>query len=116
MISVGKISRSVISLITGFLISGTLLPFGSCTRTEETEAVTAEITAAQMEGRRAAGRILGPEWKDTVQLQKALIDTKARQSRYIIDGKPECAEAFDSAFLSTIRAVNPDLAGKIAPR
>lgn len=96
------------------LISGILLLFASgCTQTEKTEAVTAEITAAQMEGRRAAGAILGPEWKDTVKLKKALLDTKVKQSQYIIDGKPECAEAFDSTFISTIRAVNPDLARKL---
>lgn len=66
-----------------------------------------------MEGRRAAGLILGPQWTDTVKLQRALIDTKVKQSRYIIAGKPECAEAFDSTFISTIRAVNPELAKKI---
>ena len=87
----------------------------SCTQTEKTEALTAEITAAQMEGRRAAGRILGPEWKDTARLQKVLIETKVKQSQYIINGRPECAEAFDSSFLSTIRAVNPDLARKLTP-
>lgn len=87
----------------------------SCSGTERTEAITAEITAAQMEGRRAAGRILGPEWKDTTKLKKALIETKVQQSQYIINGKPECAEAFDSTFISTIRAVNPDLAHKIKP-
>lgn len=88
----------------------------SCSQTEKTEAVTAEITAAQMEGRRAAGAILGPEWTDSSRLQKALIETKVRQSRYIIEGKPECAEAFDSAFIKTIRTVNPSLASKLTPR
>lgn len=88
---------------------------GACSYTEKTEAVTAEITAAQMEGRRAAGLILGPEWKDTAKLQRALIETKARQSQYIIQGKPQCAEAFDSSFISTIRIVNPSLAKKIKP-
>lgn len=85
----------------------------SCAQTEKTEAITAEITAAQMEGRRAAGLILGPEWNDSSKLQMALIETKARQSKYLIDGKPECAAAFDSTFLSTIRTVNPRLAEKI---
>lgn len=85
----------------------------SCAQTEKTEAVTAEITAAQIEGRRAAGRIVGPQWKDTIQLQKALLDAKVKQSRYLIDGKPECAAAFDSAFISTIRTIKPDLAKKI---
>ena len=85
----------------------------SCRQTEKTEAITAEITAAQMEGRRAAGIILGPEWKDTTKLQIALIEAKAKQSQYLIDGKPQCAEAFDSAFISTIRTVNPSLATKL---
>lgn len=86
-----------------------------CSQTEKTEEITADITAAQMEGRRAAGIILGKEWKDTLQLQRALIDAKVQQSRYIIAGKHKSAEAFDSTFVSTIRAVNPDLARKINP-
>lgn len=87
-----------------------------CKDTEHTEAVTAEITAAQMEGRRAAGRILGPEWQDTSKLQKALLDIRVQQSKYIIDGKPECGAAFDSTFISTIRTVNPELAKKMTYR
>lgn len=87
----------------------------SCAQTEKTEAITAEITAAQMEGRRAAGIILAPEWEDTVKLRQALIEAKVKQSKYLIDGKPECAAAFDSTFISTIRRVNPDLARKIKP-
>lgn len=87
----------------------------SCSETEKTEAITAEITAAQMEGRRAAGEILGPEWKDSVKLQRKLIDIKTRQSKYIIEGKQECAQAFDSTFISTIRTVNPELYNKIKP-
>lgn len=90
-----------------------LLSLTGCTQTEKTEAITAEITAAQLEGRKAAGLILGPEWKDTVELRKALLDIKTRQSKYILDGKQECAEAFDSTFISTIRTVNPELARKI---
>ena len=99
-----------------YIIFFLLLPIFlfSCSQTEKTEAVTAEITEAQMEGRRAAGVILGPEWKDTIKLQRALMDTKVKQSRYLIDGKPECAAAFDSAFLSTIRTVNPALAKKLS--
>ncbi|MCH5229670.1 MAG: hypothetical protein J1F12_06735 [Muribaculaceae bacterium] len=85
----------------------------NCAQTEKTEAITAEITAAQMEGRREAGRILGPHWKDTLQLQRALLEAKAKQSKYLIEGKGHCAEAFDSSFVSTIRTVNPDLAKKI---
>lgn len=87
----------------------------ACAQTEKTEAITAEITAAQMEGRRAAGMILGPEWTDTVKLQRALLDAKVKQSKYLIEGKTDCAIAFDSTFFSTIKTVNPDLAKKIKP-
>ncbi|MCH5232413.1 MAG: hypothetical protein J1E78_02160 [Muribaculaceae bacterium] len=85
----------------------------ACKETEKTEGITAQITAAQMEGRRAAGVILGPQWTDSVKLQRALLDAKAKQSQYIINGKSQCAEAFDSAFISTIRTVNPQLARKL---
>ena len=95
-----------------FFVFLSLLLF-ACSETEKTEAITAEITAAQMEGRRAAGKILAPEWQDTVKLQHALLDAKVKQSKYILEGKKECADAFDSAFISTIRTVNPRLAKKI---
>lgn len=101
--------RLLIFLLPATLICGLF----SCRGTEKTEAITAEITAAQMEGRRAAGLILGPEWKDTIQLQRALLEVKSRQSQYLIDGHPECGAAFDSTFISTIRSVNPALAKKL---
>ena len=100
-------------LFLSLLLSFLSIIMISCSQTEKTEAITAEIVAAQMEGRKEAGKILGPEWKDTVQLQKALLEAKVKQSHYLIKGKPECANAFDSAFISTIRTVNPSLAKKI---
>lgn len=110
---IGGFSRRVAPFLVA--ISFMSLAF-SCSQTEKTEEITAEITAAQMEGRRAAGLIVGPEWKDTLALQRALIDAKVKQSRYLIEGKPQCAAAFDSAFISTIRTVKPDLAKKITPQ
>lgn len=97
------------------VLLGTSILLYGCRETEHTESITAEITAAQMEGRRAAGEILGPEWNDSSKLQSKLIEIKARQSRYIIKGQPDCARAFDSTFVSTIRTVNPDLAKKLTP-
>lgn len=99
--------------ISGLAFTGILFLLCACAQTERTEDITAEITAAQMEGRRAAGKILGPQWTDTTQLKRALMDAKVTQSRFLIQGNPAAAEAFDSTFISTIRAVNPDLARKI---
>ncbi|MCH5223960.1 MAG: hypothetical protein J1E82_07940 [Muribaculaceae bacterium] len=87
----------------------------SCRGTERTEEITADITAAQMEGRRAASILLNTNYKDTLELQKALLEAKSRQSQYLISGKPKSAEAFDSSFVSTIRTVNPELGKKLHP-
>ena len=103
------------SLFVGIVSCAFLFLAAGCAETEKTEEVTAEITAAQMEGRRAAGRILGPQWTDTARLKQALLEEKARQSQYLIQGKNKCAEAYDSAFISTIRTVNPDLGKKLQP-
>lgn len=90
-----------------------VLMISACSETEHTENITAEITAAQMEGRNAAKRIVTQEWKDSSKLQSELLDARARQSKYVINGKKECAEAFDSTFIRTIRAVRPELAKSI---
>lgn len=84
-----------------------------CTETEQTEAITAEITAAQMEGRKSARNFLIREWKDTTGLSKKLHETSSIRDEYIKNGKPECAAAYDSAFISTIRSVKPDLSRMI---
>lgn len=90
-----------------------LFIFGSCSNTEKTEGITAEITAAQIEGRKAARKILTEGWKDSTDLQCKLLEAKATQSKYLIEGKEKCAENFDSTFISTIKAVNPSLANSI---
>lgn len=84
-----------------------------CTETEHTEEITAEITAAQMEGRSTARNFVNREWKDSTKLKQQLLEAKSRHGKYIENGKPECAAAYDSAFISTIRAVRPELARSI---
>lgn len=81
----------------------------SCSQTEHTEAVTAEITAAQMEGRNAARSIINKEWKDTVALRQEIDTIYSRKRFYIENGYPDRAEAFDSALVRTVRAVRPEL-------
>lgn len=81
---------------------------GSCAQTERTEAITAEIEAAQIEGRRAARRYLAASAADTAATGAALRDARARSDSYRKLDKADCAAAFDSAFRGAVRAVNPD--------
>ena len=84
-----------------------------CGNTEKTEAITADIVAAQMEGRNAAKEYATKQWKDTLELQRLLLETRARQSKYVIAGDTASAKAFDDAFVSTLRTVRPDVAKHI---
>lgn len=91
------------------------LAAGACSGVEKSEAATADVVAAQMEGRRAAREVVSKEWKDTVKLQEALLDARAKRIRYDTENRAECAAAFDSGFVSTVRAVRPEL-GKVLDR
>lgn len=87
-----------------------LLAFAGCRGTEHSEAVTAEIEAAQMEGRTAAREFVNAQWKDTMELQRRLLEVRVRQSKYVENKMPEAAAAFDSAFVGTLKTVRPDIA------
>lgn len=93
--------------------AGMMLTLGACSQTEKTEAVVADVEAAQIEGRNAAREFVSREWTDTMELQKHLLDAKAQQSKYLINKNPEAAAAYDSAFVSTIRSVRPDIAAQL---
>lgn len=94
-----------------------ILFVSGCSR--QAEQVSAEELADQMEaakeGREAAKAIVTKNWKDTMQLQIALLDARAANSKYELEGKTECKARFDSAFFNTIRTVRPDLAVQIQP-
>lgn len=95
-----------------------LSPLPACSKkevasTEAAEEERAEIEAAMMQGRSTAREFLNQEWKDTLQLMHHLLKAKAVQSEYLISKRPKSAEAFDSAFISTVRSVDPQLAATI---
>ena len=92
-----------------FVVSGC----AGCSETEHTEAVTADITAAQMEGRDAARRVLNEDWHDRSILRERLDSVKAWKERIVRDKNSQCGAAFDSTFISTLRAVRPELATAI---
>lgn len=104
-----------------FLYSGILLltlaslSFSSCNnvKTDKGEEEAAEIEAAQMEGRNAARIFINRQWKDTTDLQRNLLEARSGRAKYDTVGKTHCAAAYDSAFVSTIRTVNPDVARQL---
>lgn len=80
---------------------------------ESVEATTAEIEAAQMEGRRAARNFVSYEWKDSLDLHNRLLEVAAQRSRYTTENRIDERNAFDSTFISTVRTVRPGLAAEI---
>lgn len=81
--------------------------------TEHIEETVAQIETAQVEGRGAARRIINEHFSDSIALQAAVLQANAGRSRYEIENKPRCAAAYDSAFISTIRTVRPELAAQL---
>lgn len=109
--------------ISAFLVLG----LGNCSREQEqqtadiekAEGVAAMETADQMEaakeGRNAAKAIVNRNWTDTMQLQQAILEARAGNSKYELNGKDKCKAAFDTAFFNTIRTVRPELADQLKP-
>ncbi len=81
--------------------------------TEEAEDVASEEMAAQMAGRNAARPFVSKEWTDSVALFSGIRKAREKGLKYDAAGKRNCAVAYDSAFLRTIRSVRPELASKI---
>ncbi len=81
----------------------------ACSSIENSEEVTSEITAAQMEGRRAAKELVHYNWKDSAELRQKYREIKQRRDSIV----PRHTAEFDSTFISTIRIVKPTLATSI---
>lgn len=90
-----------------------LILLAACARTEHTEAITAEITAAQMEGRNAARDIIIYNWNDTTGIGKAIANARAPRLKYDSIGHHSASAVFDTTFNKTIRTVRPELAKKL---
>lgn len=81
----------------------------ACSSIEHSEEVTSEVTAAQMEGRRAAKELIHFQWKDSTQLRQ-----RYREIQQMRDSiAPGHTAEFDSTFFSTLRIVEPTLAFSI---
>lgn len=108
------INRIAIALLLTFVMTSF---FSNCSR--KAEEISAEEMAEQMEaakeGREAAKQIITKNWSDTMQLQMALLEARAANSKYEMQGKTAAKAKFDSAFFGTIRTVRPDLADQLQP-
>lgn len=88
----------------------TLLLAAGCAGAGKGNEAEAEVEAAMIEGREAARIFVNRPWRDTIELQRKLLEARSRRARFDTAGHKKAAEAFDSAFISTIRTVNPDIA------
>ena len=81
-------------------------------RAEEAGKVShSEIEAAHLAGREAARVFVSKKWKDTLQLQEQLIEANANGAKY--DSITRLRAAYDSAFISTVRTVRPEIAAEL---
>lgn len=107
--------RSSISIFGLILLCSSLLFSCKMKSVEESEETAAEIEAAIMEGRNTAKGFVTKNWSDTMELQDHLLNAKSIQSKYLKEKKLRCAAAFDSAFVSTMKTVRPELARHLTP-
>ena len=92
---------------------GTVGSLSSCSKTDKAAEDAADTEAAIIEGREAARIVVPRNWTDTTELQGLLLEARTRQSKYRMAGKERSAQAFDSAFVSTLRTVRPDVAREL---
>ena len=100
-------------MIISLLAAGALLTSCNGAKTDRGEEAAADIEAAQIEGRETARKFLNRPWKDTTELQSQLLEARAVQSKYTVKGRKQSAAAFDSAFVSTLKTVRPDVAREL---
>lgn len=107
--------RSSISYIASLLAATALLSAGGCgnSKGETAHETEAQLDSARIAGREAARKIIVREWTDSMQFQEAVLSARAGKSKFEMAGRKESTAAFDSAFISTIRATRPDLAKQL---
>lgn len=77
----------------------------------EVKEEAAQIEAAHIDGRETARVFISKHYKDSLELQHQLVESSSRRSKY--DSLPRCLAAFDSAFISTVRTIRPEVAEEL---
>lgn len=86
-----------------------------CSSRGEQAAVKEEaeqIENAHLDGREAARAFINREFRDSMELQLEMVNAGATRAKY--DSLPKCRAAYDSAFISTIRTVRPEVARELS--
>lgn len=78
---------------------------------ETPQATPEQIEEAHVAGREAARVFVNRTWRDTLEMQEQLIEASVKGSEF--DSVPVCRAAYDSAFISTVRTVRPDVAAEL---
>lgn len=104
------------SIYIAAVVAAGAVATGCSTRGEQAEVKeeATQIEAAHLDGREAARAFVNRHFKDSLELQQALVEAGARRAHY--DSLPRSLAAYDSAFISTIRTVRPEIADQLQRR
>lgn len=110
----------IITIILTALLMLVMLVEAGCTASDEKAQQEADQMSDRLPdpataGRTEARKFLNRTWTDSLQLHSQLLEVKAMESRYRLEGSKEQATQFDSVFISTLRTVDPALAAEIGP-
>ena len=97
-----------------FIISAIVMMASACGHKEEKESLNVsaqQLEEAHIAGREAARSFVNRSFKDSLELQQQLIEAAAQAAPY--DSVTRLRAAFDSAFISTVRTVRPEVAAEL---
>ena len=103
----------------GVILLFATLALGSCSSGNNANDNKDKVTPQQLEEARMAGReaarvFVNKKWKDTLALQEQLIEANVQAAKF--NNVPTLRAAYDTAFISTVRTVRPEIAAELEKR
>ena len=97
--------RNLVSLLIAVIVT-----LGGCT-----EKKSPHDADARDSGMRAAAALVAVDHTDTMSMERAVMDAKAKQSVYALKRDSAAVRAFDEAFRSYLKEKDPQLYHSIFP-